>query len=47
MLTLGNPVLLGIVAAAVWAKGREKWIRQLPFSDIAAVDVFVIYEMTL
>ena len=44
MLTLSNPVLLGIVADAFWAKKGEKWRRQLSFGDIAAVDVYVIDE---
>ena len=44
MLALGYPVLLGIVVAALWAKGGKEWRRQLPFGDVAAVDVFVVYE---
>ena len=44
MLTFGHPVLLGVVVAALWAKGGKKWRRQLPFGDVTAVDVFVVYE---
>ena len=44
MLIFGNLVLLGIIVAAFWAKGGEKWRRQLSFCDVTAVDLFVVDE---
>ena len=44
MLAFGDPMLLGVRLVAFGAQGQKQRKGELPFGDVASVDMFIIEE---